>query len=375
MSRPLPAAPKPRQCPETRPRRWRCRIYATYVTLRWAILAASTLAAFIVVSAIAAAHLESVGSRATAGLLVAVALPLLVRGRLRHLVAKRIGRRPGLGGPWFLSTFNVLCVLLLCLGFSDGVGRSLRRRGDWFLGESEGWLPRHYRLHLAALSHTLERFDLPDEAQQLMAEAALPQPEIVLLSPPVRIIAAPGTPPPPPPPRLALWFHPLAGPTRATPPNAACRFGAPRPGMRPAECELGHCGIDMARPTGTPVYAVQDGEVLRVERDELRGGIAGRFVILAHKGGAVRSSYVHLHDIRSDLRPGLRLVGGEVLGTVGATGTHASGPHLHFAIAIAQRGPMRYIDPEPLLLLWRLPSPTPPASMVVARATRGPVDL
>lgn len=349
-------------------RRWACRIYACYVVTRWVLLGASVLLVAIVVSALVGGVTGSIAWRLGLGLGCAVVLPLLLRGRLRHLAAKRFGRRPRLGGPWFVTGLNALILVGLCLGFSDEMGRALRRRGDWFLGQTEGWFPRRYRQQLATVSRWLERFDLPPdlppEDRQLLADAARPQPE------PAEAPPAPGPegPPPPPPPS---WFHPLAGPNRLMPPNAACRFGAQRPGRRPPECELGHCGVDLFRPTGALVHAAYDGVVDRVERNAARGGIAGRYVVLSHKEGTVLTSYVHLDEVRRDLRPGMELQGGEPIGTVGDTGCQRTPPHLHFAVALKRAsGSKRYIDPEPLLGFWRLPTRKTPVGEAVASRER-----
>jgi murein DD-endopeptidase MepM/ murein hydrolase activator NlpD len=83
----------------------------------------------------------------------------------------------------------------------------------------------------------------------------------------------------------------------------------------------------------------------------------GRFVILSHKDGALTSRYIHLHAIEEHLRPGVEVRGGEVIGTVGNSGLTRSGPHLHIALTVKRRGRDRFIDPEPLLLFWRLPAP------------------
>jgi len=275
-----------------------------------------------------------------------------VRWRLRLVVSRRLSHRPRLGGAWFLVGWNAITLAVLCLGFSDATGRAMRRRGDWFLGETDGWLPRRYRRSLATASGWMERFDLPPEAKAI-AEAALPQD-------PPRPIYREGQPLPPEPqpeqptPQVA-WFHPLLGP-RTAPPNSATRFGAPRPGVRPRECELGHCGIDLVQPEGSLVFAVLDGVVVQAVRDEAAGGIAGRFIRLSHKEGAAFTSYIHLRDLRSDLRVGTKVRGGEVIGTLGRTGCRNSGAHLHFALAVKHGGGVRYIDPEPLVAGWRLPT-------------------
>jgi murein DD-endopeptidase MepM/ murein hydrolase activator NlpD len=160
-----------------------------------------------------------------------------------------------------------------------------------------------------------------------------------------------------------LWYHPLAGPYRRLPAHNTRRFGAAREGLRPEECEGGHCGVDLGNVKGEPVLASHDGVVERVVRDDL-GSKEGKFVRINHKGATVITSYMHLDQIRGDLRPGIPVKAGEQIGTIGETGVHNSGPHLHFAVSVrpAGDGPELFINPEPLLLLWPLhPSgATPP---------------
>jgi len=165
---------------------------------------------------------------------------------------------------------------------------------------------------------------------------------------------------------IDVWFHPLPGPRRTMPEHDSRRFGAAREGMRPEECEGGHCGVDIGTEKGMLVLASHDGVVLRVERDPEVGGRRGnegRFVMITHKGGTITTSYIHLEGIREDLRAGIPVKAGEAIGTVGDTGVNHSGPHLHFAVSVRSSpdGPELYINPEPLLFLWPLakrPAPT-----------------
>jgi hypothetical protein len=156
-----------------------------------------------------------------------------------------------------------------------------------------------------------------------------------------------------------LWVHPLVGPERRLPERNTRRFGAGRQGARPEECAGGHCGVDLGGKKGELVMVVHDGVIERVQRDAEEGGRRGnegRFVLVNHKGGTVVTSYIHLDGIREDLRPGVPVKAGEVIGTVGDTGVKESGPHLHFAVSVRPNpdGDQLYIDPEPMLHLWPL---------------------
>jgi len=154
-----------------------------------------------------------------------------------------------------------------------------------------------------------------------------------------------------------VWVHPLPGYRRQLPVRGSRRFGAGREGMRPEECGGGHCGVDLGVEKGETVMASHDGVVERVVRDPEFGGRRGnegRFIRINHKGGSVVTSYMHLDGVREDLKPGVPVKAGEPIGTVGATGVHASGPHLHFAVSVRQGAEASelFIDPEPLLRLW-----------------------
>jgi LysM repeat protein len=85
-----------------------------------------------------------------------------------------------------------------------------------------------------------------------------------------------------------------------------------------------HDGIDIAAPEGTPIRAIEAGEV--VYSDELRG--YGNIVIVRHAGGLVS---VYAHNQANLVREGQQVARGEVIAKVGSTG-RVTGPHLHFEI-------------------------------------------
>lgn len=99
-----------------------------------------------------------------------------------------------------------------------------------------------------------------------------------------------------------------------------------------------HAGVDILADTGTPVGAAAAGRVTYAGR--LAGGW-GNLVVVAHADG-VRTMYAHLSSIA--VRLGQRVVTGDRLGAVGATGD-ATGPHLHFEVRL--RGAA--VDPRPAL--------------------------
>jgi murein DD-endopeptidase MepM/ murein hydrolase activator NlpD len=107
-----------------------------------------------------------------------------------------------------------------------------------------------------------------------------------------------------------------------------------------------HQGVDYPAPIGTPVRATANGTVVFAGT---QGGY-GRLVHLQHRG-AYSTLYGHLSRIAPQLRPGARVVQGDVIGWVGMTGL-ATGPHLHYEFRVAgtPRDPLTVAMPtgEPL---------------------------
>ncbi len=105
-----------------------------------------------------------------------------------------------------------------------------------------------------------------------------------------------------------------------------------------------HYGVDVAVPTGTPVYAPAPGVVTLAENDLF---YSGGTVILDH-GYRLSSSFLHMSKVTVEV--GQVLSAGDLLGEVGATG-RATGPHLDWRMSW---GPHR-IDPQ--LLVPPMPKP------------------
>jgi len=112
-------------------------------------------------------------------------------------------------------------------------------------------------------------------------------------------------------------------------------FGAPRPGDRK------HQGIDIFAPRGTPVLSTTRGIVARIGENRLGGT-----VVWVLGPGGDRHYYAHLNSV-ADIRTGQRIVPGDVLGTVGASGNaRGTPPHLHYGVYRRTNGA---INPLPLL--------------------------
>lgn len=90
-----------------------------------------------------------------------------------------------------------------------------------------------------------------------------------------------------------------------------------------------HTGIDLAAPTGTPVYAVGAGTVVLARQ----AGDYGRAVTLRLVDGHY---VVYGHLSRVSVRPGAKVRAGTRVGYSGNTG-RSSGPHLHFEVRSERR--------------------------------------
>ncbi len=86
-----------------------------------------------------------------------------------------------------------------------------------------------------------------------------------------------------------------------------------------------HHGVDYAAPSGTPVYSVGDGVVVK-KGYQKRGG--GNYVKVKHNG-TYSTTYMHLKGFAKGIKVGKHVRQGDLLGYVGQTGL-ASGPHLDF---------------------------------------------
>jgi murein DD-endopeptidase MepM/ murein hydrolase activator NlpD len=99
-----------------------------------------------------------------------------------------------------------------------------------------------------------------------------------------------------------------------------------------------HAGVDVARPTGTPVVAPADGVVILAAAAPF--SLEGNLLMIDH-GMGLNSAFLHLSRI--DVKVGQAVRQGETLGAIGMTG-RATGPHLHWAVKWREAR----IDPAPL---------------------------
>ncbi len=103
---------------------------------------------------------------------------------------------------------------------------------------------------------------------------------------------------------------------------------------------MGHTGIDLAAPIGTPVYAPADGVVSRASMFSSYG----LFISIEH-GGELETRYGHLS--RLNVAEGQVVHKGDLIGFVGTTG-RSTGPHLHYEVRVdgTPVNPAPYLHPQ-----------------------------
>lgn len=132
------------------------------------------------------------------------------------------------------------------------------------------------------------------------------------------------------PPSNATWIEPVSGYTISSP------FGNRK--SPTAGASSNHKGVDMACPSGTPIYATRAGTVTVAS---YQAGGAGYYVSINHGDGFAS---IYMHMTRYVVSKGQSVAQGELIGYVGSTGV-ATGPHLHFGVSYGGTyvNPMAYL--------------------------------
>ena len=85
-----------------------------------------------------------------------------------------------------------------------------------------------------------------------------------------------------------------------------------------------HNGVDMAAPSGSPILAAYDGEVVAADYS----ASMGNYIMINHGDGLIT---IYMHASSLSVSKGQTVVRGEEIGKVGSTG-RSTGPHLHFSV-------------------------------------------
>lgn len=132
------------------------------------------------------------------------------------------------------------------------------------------------------------------------------------------------------PPSNATWIEPVSGYTISSP------FGNRK--SPTAGASTYHRGVDMACPSGTPIYATRAGTVTVAS---YQAGGAGYYVSINHGDGFAS---IYMHMTRYVVSKGQSVTQGQLIGYVGSTGI-STGPHLHFGVSYGGTyvNPMAYL--------------------------------
>ena len=132
------------------------------------------------------------------------------------------------------------------------------------------------------------------------------------------------------PPSNATWIEPVSGYTISSP------FGNRK--SPTAGASTYHRGVDMACPSGTPIYATRAGTVTVAS---YQAGGAGYYVSINHGDGFAS---IYMHMTRYVVSKGQTVTQGQLIGYVGSTGI-STGPHLHFGVSYGGTyvNPMAYL--------------------------------
>ena len=82
----------------------------------------------------------------------------------------------------------------------------------------------------------------------------------------------------------------------------------------------------MAAPSGTPVYAAYDGDVVAADYSSTMGN----YIMINHGNGLYT---IYMHNSALYVKKGESVYKGQNIAAVGSTG-RSTGPHLHFSVRL-----------------------------------------
>lgn len=114
-----------------------------------------------------------------------------------------------------------------------------------------------------------------------------------------------------------------------------------------------HEGVDIVAAKGTPVYSVNDGEIINFGWNEYGG-----YRVTVRMNSSTVFYYAHLSKYAPGIGKGSKVTKGQLLGYVGSTGYGPEGtegkfePHLHFGIYKTDSAAWYTVDPFHYLQWW-----------------------
>lgn len=111
-----------------------------------------------------------------------------------------------------------------------------------------------------------------------------------------------------------------------------------------------HAGIDIGVPVGTPIYAVDDGIIIKIDDKCFDGNLScglgfGNHISIDHQND-IYTNYAHLSRVVVNV--GDKVKRGQIIGYSGNTG-YSTGAHLHFEIRKGGWLSNVHFDPKPYL--------------------------
>lgn len=120
-----------------------------------------------------------------------------------------------------------------------------------------------------------------------------------------------------------------------------------------------HKGIDLAAPIGTPIYAIGDGKIAFIGRQNGYGNM-----IKINHAYSYTTVYAHMLRFQKGLKNGSYVQKGQIIGFVGQSGL-ATGPHCHYELHL------NHIPRNPTSVALPQAQPVPrPESLAFQRFTR-----
>lgn len=111
-------------------------------------------------------------------------------------------------------------------------------------------------------------------------------------------------------------------------------FFAPVKGVMSQVMSNEHPAVDIVTKPNEAIKSILDGRIIFSEFSKTSG-----YTVIIYHNGQFISVYKHLQSVSK--KAGERVKVGELIGVVGNTGTHSTGPHLHFELIFEGK----YVNP------------------------------